>query len=96
MDNLKKLIEKSRRGDRRAQDQLILKVQNRVYYHCRKILSNEEDALDATQDILIAMLKGLGNLREAASFWPWLNRITANICCKRQSLTERKAACRSG
>ena len=56
MDNLKKLIEKSRRGDRRAQDQLILKVQNRVYYHCRKILSNEEDALDATQDILIAML----------------------------------------
>ena len=63
MDNLKKLIEKSRRGDRRAQDQLILKVQNRVYYHCRKILSNEEDALDATQDILIAMLKGLGNLR---------------------------------
>ena len=82
MDNLKKLIEKSRRGDRRAQDQLILKVQNRVYYHCRKILSNEEDALDATQDILIAMLKGLGNLREAASFWPWLNRITANICCK--------------
>lgn len=77
---LSALIGRCQRGDRQAQEMLILETQNRIYFHCRKMLKNEEDALDATQEILISMLEGLHNLQEPAAFWGWLNQMTANRC----------------
>lgn len=77
---LAELIEKSKRGDRSAQERLVLETQNKVYYHCKKFLKNDADAQDATQDVLIAMLTKLDALREPAAFWGWLNRITVNRC----------------
>lgn len=77
---LLRLIQRSRQGDRTAQDELVRAVQNRVYYHCKKMLKKEEDALDATQDVLLAVLTGLDSLREPAAFWGWVNSITANRC----------------
>ena len=74
------LIEKCRQGDQAAQEKLVVETQNKVYYHCKKFLKNEEDAQDATQDVLITMLTSLDNLRQPAAFWGWLNGITANRC----------------
>ena len=74
------LIARSRQGDREAQSALVEAAQNRVYYHCKKMLKKEEDAQDATQDVLLAMLTGLDKLREPAAFWGWVNGITANRC----------------
>lgn len=74
------LIELSKQGDPEAQEALVLETQNKVYYHCKKFLKNDQDAQDATQDVLIAMLTKLDTLREPAAFWGWLNRITANRC----------------
>lgn len=82
---LQKLITDSQAGDRQAQEQLILAVQNHVYYHCCKMLRNEDDALDATQEILISLLRGLPSLREPAAFWPWLNQITCRFCYKQHT-----------
>lgn len=75
-----RLINKSRQGDPDAQEKLVTETQNRVYYHCKKFLKNEEDALDATQDVLIAMITSLDKLREPAAFWGWVNGITARRC----------------
>ena len=61
-EKLKELIRKSIQGDAAAQEALVLAVQNKVYYHCRKMLKREEDAQDAAQDVLIAMLTGLDKL----------------------------------
>ena len=80
MAEMTELIARCLDGDGRAQEQLVLTVQDRVYYHCRKMLKNEQDALDVTQDILIAMLTNLGKLREPAAFWGWLSAATANYC----------------
>lgn len=77
---LTRLIQKSLEGDRQAQEKLAEAAQNRVYYHCKKILKNEQDALDATQDVLITIVTGLDKLREPAAFWGWVNGITANRC----------------
>ena len=74
------LIARSRQGDREAQSALVEAAQNRVYYHCKKMLKKEEDAQDAAQDVLLAMLTGLDKLREPAAFWGWVNGITANRC----------------
>ena len=67
-------------GDQQAQEELVLAAQNRVYYHCRKMLKHEEDALDATQEILISMLTRLDRLQDPEAFWGWLSAMTANHC----------------
>lgn len=74
------LIEGSRQGNRAAQDALMQAVQKRIYYHCKKMLKNEEDALDATQDVLIVIFTSLDKLKEPTAFWGWVNGITANRC----------------
>lgn len=74
------LVEQGRKGDPRAQEALVHLAQNRVYYHCKKMLKNEADAQDATQDVLIVMLTSLDKLKEPAAFWGWVNGITANRC----------------
>lgn len=79
-EKLLDLIQRSKAGDLEAQEALVQAAQNRVYYHCKKMLKNEADAQDATQDVLIAMLTGLDKLREPAAFWGWVNGITANRC----------------
>ena len=74
------LIARCREGDAQAQEALVLAVQNRVYYHCKKMLRHEEDALDATQEVLISMLSKLDTLKEPEAFWGWLSAMTANQC----------------
>lgn len=74
------LIEKCRAGDPDAQEKLVIETQNKVYYHCKKFLKNEEDAQDAAQDVLIAMITSLDKLREPAAFWGWVSSITARRC----------------
>ena len=79
-EKLVKLVEQARQGEASAQEALLAAAQDRVYYHCKKMLKNEEDAQDAAQDVLIAVLTGLDKLREPAAFWGWVNGITANRC----------------
>lgn len=74
------LIARCREGDAQAQEALVLAVQNRVYYHCKKMLRHEDDALDATQEVLISMLSKLDTLKEPEAFWGWLSAMTANQC----------------
>ena len=40
------LIQRARTGEAQAQELLIREVQDRVYYHCKKMLKNESDAQD--------------------------------------------------
>ena len=54
-EKLKALVEQARQGDPAAQESLLAAVQNRVYYHCKKMLKHEQDAQDAAQDVLIAV-----------------------------------------
>ena len=79
-EQLQELVEQGRRGDPQARETLVRLAQNKVYYHCKKMLKKEEDAQDAAQDVLIAMLTGLDKLKEPAAFWGWVNGITANRC----------------
>lgn len=74
------LIQGAQAGDRQAQEELLTGIQNRVYYHCKKMLKSDSDAQDATQDVLITVLTSLDKLREPAAFYGWVNGITANRC----------------
>ena len=78
--DLTELILRARAGNPQAQEELISDIQNRVYYHCKKMMKNESDAQDAAQDVLVTVLTSLDKLREPAAFYGWVNGITANRC----------------
>lgn len=80
MPSMSPVIRRCLSGDQQAQEELVLAAQNQVYYHCRKMLKHEEDALDATQEILISMLTRLDRLQDPEAFWGWLSAMTANHC----------------
>ena len=46
MPSMSPVIRRCLSGDQQAQEELVLAAQNRVYYHCRKMLKHEEDALE--------------------------------------------------
>ena len=79
-EKLLELIRRSRERDLDAQEDLMRAAQNRVYYHCKKMLKHEETAWDASQDVLLAMITGLDQLQEPAAFWGWVDGITADRC----------------
>ena len=79
-------------GNRQAMEELLQEIQNQVYYHCIKILRDENDAQDAAQDVLMAVLQGLGSLKEPSAFHSWLNRIIARTCMKTYAREHREIA----
>lgn len=79
-EKLLELIRRSRERDLGAQEDLMRAAQNRVYYHCKKMLKHEETAWDASQDVLLAMITSLDQLQEPAAFWGWVDGITADRC----------------
>ena len=65
-------------GDRRALDTLLSRHADRVHGICRRILGNEQDALDATQEALIAISRGIRSFDGRSLFSTWCYRVTTN------------------
>lgn len=74
------LITAAQRGDRRALDQLLRIHQPMIYSICRRITGNDADALDATQEALISIVKGLKRFDGRAKFSTWAYRVATNAC----------------
>jgi RNA polymerase sigma-70 factor (ECF subfamily) len=47
---------------------------------CRRLTGNETDALDATQEALIAITRGIGRFDGRARFATWAYRVATNAC----------------
>lgn len=75
-----RLIDAARKGDRRAMDRLLRAHQAQVHALCRRITGNDADALDATQEALIAIVRGLPRFDGRAKFSTWAYRIATNAC----------------
>lgn len=65
-------------GDRDALDVLLSRHVDRVHAICRRILGNPDDALDATQEALIAVVRAISRFDGRAAFTTWLYRIATN------------------
>jgi len=74
------LIRRAQTGDRAAADVLLRQHYDRVYAIARRITGNDADALDATQDALIAIVRGLPRYDGRAAFSTWVYRVTTNAC----------------
>jgi RNA polymerase sigma-70 factor (ECF subfamily) len=59
---------------------LLRRHHDRIHALCRRVTANETDALDATQDALIAIVRGLPRYDGRASFKTWSYRVAMNAC----------------
>src|SRR6185503_14999826 len=50
----------------------------RVYNLARRMLGNDADAEDVTQDVLLQVIRKLGTFRGEADIATWLHRVTVN------------------
>lgn len=78
--DLTTLVRLAQKGERDALEAVLEEIQRPVYYQCKKILQNEPDALDATQEILLSVVEKLDTLRQPDAFRGWVNRMTVNRC----------------
>ncbi|MCX7621076.1 MAG: sigma-70 family RNA polymerase sigma factor, partial [Acidimicrobiales bacterium] len=53
---------------------------DRFYAICRRMAGNDADALDATQEALLAIVRGLAQFDGSARFSTWAYRVTVNAC----------------
>jgi RNA polymerase sigma-70 factor (ECF subfamily) len=65
-------------GDRAALDTLLHRHADRVHAICRRVLAHPEDALDATQEALIAIARGIARFDGRSQFTTWLYRVATN------------------
>jgi RNA polymerase sigma-70 factor, ECF subfamily len=75
---LKLLVDRARKGDRSAFDELVRVTWAGTYTLAYRLTGNEEDALDVTQEAYLRALRGLPRFRGEARFSTWLYRVTAN------------------
>lgn len=68
----------ARDGDRDALDSLLRRHFDLVHAICRRITAHPQDALDATQEALLAVVRGIGRYDGRAAFTTWLYRVATN------------------
>ena len=66
--------------DRRdlAFQRLVVKYQERLYWHIRKIVINHDDADDVLQNTFIKVWRSIDRFREESGLYTWLYRIATN------------------
>ena len=72
------LIERARNGDSAALDDLLRRHHTRLHAVCLRILGRRADADDATQNALIAIVRGLPTFDGRSAFSTWAYRIATN------------------
>jgi RNA polymerase sigma-70 factor, ECF subfamily len=74
------LVRRFLAGDAQAFTELATRHERRVYNLCLRVLGNRDDAADATQDTLLAVVRKLDGFRGESAFTTWLHRIAMNVC----------------
>ena len=74
----KQLVERVKRGDKRAFDLLILKYQHKIIGLVGRYLRDQDEVQDVTQESFIKAYRALPNFRGDSAFYTWLYRIAIN------------------
>ena len=79
-EDLKRLVELAKKGDREALEALYLLHFDRIYSYLHMSVGNRHDAEDLTTQTFLKMLEAIGRFRwRSAPFSAWLFRIAHNL-----------------
>ena len=76
--SLKELIDKCKKGDRKAQEQLYRQYSNILFGICLKYSRNKTEAEDSLHDSFMTIYEKIGQYKSKGSFEGWIKRITIN------------------
>lgn len=85
------LIERAKRGDVTAYEDLIRRYQDAALRTASLIAGDPAEAEDAVQDAFVKAHAALGRFRPGAPFRPWILRIAANEARNRRRSAGRRA-----
>lgn len=74
------LIKRAKKGDREALVTLIMERKNEYYRLAYTYLANQEDALDAMEDMILRIYDKIYQLKKHDAFYSWSNTILVNCC----------------
>jgi RNA polymerase sigma-70 factor (ECF subfamily) len=77
------LIERLRRHDERAFEQLYRLFERPVHSLAQRMLGDPHEAQDVLQEVMISVLDKLDQFRGDAPFWGWLRQIAVNTVLMR-------------
>ena len=77
------LIRQAQKGKQSAFAALVDEHQRYIYNLALRLLQDENEALDLTQETFVRAWQALPNFRGQAQFRTWLYRITTNLCYNR-------------
>lgn len=83
MDTEQSLLQRAQKGDQDAFAVLVNEHQRYVYNLAFRVLKDENEALDLTQETFIRAWTALPNFRGQSQFRTWLYRIVTNLCYNR-------------
>ena len=72
------LAQRAAGGDAAAFEQLYRQHHRRVYSLCLRMMQNEAEAEDLTQEVFVQLLRKVGMFRGDSAFTTWLHRLTVN------------------
>ncbi|CAM2070384.1 RNA polymerase sigma factor [Sulfidibacter corallicola] len=76
--DLDSLVGLAQSGDKDALEDLVGCIQHDIHHLAMRMLVNPEDALDATQEILILVVTKLSTFAGKSAFKTWLHRVALN------------------
>lgn len=83
MDNEQSLIRRAQKGDQDAFATLVDEHQRYIYNLAFRVLKDENEALDLTQETFVRAWTALPNFKGQSQFRTWLYRIVTNLCYNR-------------
>ena len=84
------LVEKCRRGDGSAFDELVRRHKDRLYNVVYRFLGSHEDAQDVVQEVFVRAYRSIEGFRGESQVYTWLYRIALNLARNRVRDSKRK------
>ena len=74
------LVQRARRGDRVAMESVLESLAPQIWNIARRLMGNDTDAADASQEALIAVARGLSTFDGRSAVTTWAHRVATNAC----------------
>ena len=91
------LIQKARKGDDAAFNQVVVAYRKRILGTIARLIGRPEDVEDVGQEVFLRLYYSLDQLRTPEVFEPWLYRLTVNASYDylRKQRRRNEAGCRT-
>jgi RNA polymerase sigma factor (sigma-70 family) len=88
-------VARCKAGDEAAFEALVARHEGELYRLCLRLLGNRDDAIEATQETFLRIVRALPRFRGEAAFRTWAWGIALNVCRNRVKTVAARIAARS-